>query len=75
MEVPAIIIDSASYLPIISLRFIRSHLTLSEEDIESVPTPSTDLRSAEGSPITFTGLNRFDLTLGDKNVCLSKRLS
>ncbi|CAM9833714.1 unnamed protein product, partial [Sphacelaria rigidula] len=34
-------------------------------DIQSIPSRSIALRSADGSPITIKGLIRFDLTMGD----------
>ena len=66
--VEALTIDSASDLPIISLKFIRSHSTLDTADIKPVPSGSLDLRSADGSPIKVVGFIRFNLTLGKKTL-------
>lgn len=63
--VRAITFGSASDLPVTRLNFMRSPLTLIDEDIQLVPLRSIGLPSADGSPVARRRFIRSDLALVD----------
>ena len=61
--VPAITVDTATDVSVVSQAWLMSHPTLRFVTIQPVPPTAVALRAANGSPLNVLGLVVFSLTL------------
>ncbi|CAM9960214.1 unnamed protein product, partial [Choristocarpus tenellus] len=61
----SITVDTATDIPVISLRYIEAHPTLCKAQIREIPAGALNYKGAGGRPLYVTGFIQFTLQLGD----------